>query len=180
MTPSKADLRARIGALRRTPRPAVDLTPWLDAAPAWRNAGTVAGYLAIRGELPVTDTLRAARARGARIVLPRVAGDRLAFHRWDTDADLVPGPFGLTEPSPDAPLVPPDDIDAWLVPGLAFDASGGRLGYGKGHYDRILPGAGGVTIGVGWSFQLVDAVPTDPWDVPLAAVLTDLGWAREP
>ena len=84
------------------------------------------------------------------------------------------GPFGIMQPPPDNEMVSPDVI---LMPLLAFDAAGNRLGQGGGHYDRALaalPGA--IRIGVAWSVQQIDAVPADSWDIPMHAVVTEKGW----
>ena len=105
---------------------------------------------------------------------PRVDGDVLRFHRASI-GDLVPGAYGIPEPVPDAPELPRDaDRIAIVVPGLAFDRRGGRLGSGKGYYDRTLarhPAA--VRVGVVVDAALVEHLPTDPWDVSMHAVVTD-------
>ncbi len=95
--------------------------------------------------------------------------------RVESSGQLKRGIFGVWIPVPDAPVVPCEQLDVILTPGLAFDRDGMRLGRGRGHYDRLL----GLTemharrIGVCWEFQHVDAVPAEPHDVPMHAVVTE-------
>jgi 5-formyltetrahydrofolate cyclo-ligase len=144
---------------------------------------SIAGYVAAKGELDPAAALAEAAARGATVALPRVAAEppRLRFHRADA-VPLVPGRFGLLEPPATAPEVPLDALDVVLVPGLAFDAAGGRLGFGGGYYDGAF-GAFGKTelstrrpalIGLGYDFQVVPRVPAGAGDVPVDVVVTDL------
>ncbi len=98
----------------------------------------------------------------------------MRFLAWDSEADLIPGPFELHQPHHEAPALAPDVI---LAPLLAFDAWLNRLGQGAGYYDRVFaqfPAA--HRIGVAWSMQQVDALPIEAWDVPLHAVVTEQGW----
>ena len=98
----------------------------------------------------------------------------MRFLAWATGDDLVPGPFGLFQPHHEAPDLAPDII---LTPLLAFDSKLDRLGQGAGYYDRAFaqfPHA--LRIGVAWNVQCVDALPVDPWDMPLDAVITESGW----
>src|SRR5262245_35295095 len=111
------------------------------ALPVWARVRTAALYLAVRDELDAGPLERDLAARGITVVLPRVVaghGERLHFHRMDGDAELVPGPLGIMEPPSDAPEVPLSAIDLFIVPGLAFDARGARMGYGRGHFDTTL------------------------------------------
>lgn len=173
----KRALRALLRA-RRVAHPGTHgarLIAHLEAHPRWRTAGSVAGYMAVRGELPVLDALLAARARGAAIALPLVSAGTLSFHRWSGEP-LTTSAFGIPEPDPALSRVDPTMLDVILVPGVAFTRAGARLGQGGGYYDRVLAGPRGFTIGVAWSFQVVDAVPTDPWDQPVDALVTEAGW----
>jgi 5-formyltetrahydrofolate cyclo-ligase len=95
-------------------------------------------------------------------------------------ADLVFGIFGLLEPRQDAPEVASHDIDLFMVPGLAFDRRGTRVGYGGGYYDELAayvrahPDATNARfVGFAFDFQLLDTCPTGEWDVPLDSVVTD-------
>lgn len=140
---------------------------------------TVAGYVALdeKGELDPSPALREIAARGARVAYPRVCGPAspLAFHLAD-GAAWVAGRFGLREPDAAAPRVAPSDLDLVLVPGVAFDAAGGRLGFGGGYYDRTFAAAGGrrpPLIGLCYDLQVVPRCPSGPDDVTVDAVVTE-------
>lgn len=133
----------------------------------------VAAYLPIGSEADPAPLVAAARAAGATLALPHVEGRStpMRFLEWRVDAELVSGPFGLTQPAADAPETAPDII---LTPLVAYDRTLHRLGQGAGFYDRVFaryPDA--WRIGVAWSAQEVAAVPTDPWDMPLHALLNE-------
>lgn len=173
----KSALRALLRAQRAAHPPVhgAPLSAHLEAVPCWRDAARVAGFVAVRGELAVTDALHAARARGATVALPRVVGRELVFHLWSGEP-LVVGAYGIPEPAPTLPVVDVATLDVLLVPGVAFTAAGARLGQGGGYYDRVLGARRGLAVGVGWSFQVVASVPTDPWDQPVDALVTEAGW----
>jgi 5-formyltetrahydrofolate cyclo-ligase len=140
---------------------------------------TVAAYLAIKGEIDPAPALEALGAAGAVVVLPRVSAvpPRLRFHRPDANLALCAGPFGLLEPDAACAEVPVEAIDVMIVPGLAFDAAGRRLGYGGGYYDQVgiqVRAAGqGVLIGLGYDFQVVDRCPAGAGDIALDLVVTE-------
>jgi 5-formyltetrahydrofolate cyclo-ligase len=142
------------------------------------NGRTVAGYVALesKGELDPAPALQEMVARGARVAYPRVdAPDApLTFHPAARDA-LVPGPFGLLEPPADAPTVAPEALDLVVVPGVAFDAEGRRVGFGGGFYDRTFSGAGArpPLIGLCFELQVVARCPAGPDDVRVDAVVTE-------
>lgn len=137
-------------------------------------AQTVALYMALDEEAPAQRLAPALTATGKTIALPRVR-DRMGgmdFVRWTPDAPLLPGPFRTSHPDPAGGTVAPDVIIAPLV---AFDRAMNRLGQGGGYYDRAFarfPDA--LRIGIAWSVQELDAVPADPWDLPLHAILTEV------
>ena len=110
----------------------------------------------------------------ARFYLPRVEGEELAV--LPLDAPLVPGAFGVLEPAGGEPL-PPEALDAVVVPALAFDRRGFRLGQGKGYYDRFLKrlARDALTVGFVPEALVLDELPTDPWDVPVRAIVTEAG-----
>jgi 5-formyltetrahydrofolate cyclo-ligase len=103
---------------------------------------------------------------------------KLVWHRWQPAEKLRTGSYGILEPYPDTPLLDPEQIDLILVPAVAIDRYGYRLGYGGGYYDRLradprwrkIP-----TIGIVFDFAYVDRLPIEPWDLPLDAVCTELG-----
>jgi 5-formyltetrahydrofolate cyclo-ligase len=143
---------------------------------------TVSGYWPLTGELDPRIAMAQLERRGHPLALPRLDGpDRpLRFLAWGRDDTLVAGAFGLMEPQARQPELLPDLV---LVPLLAFDRRGGRLGYGKGYYDRTLTRlrAGSrppTAVGVAFAAQEVDQVPTGPHDVPLDAVITEQALLR--
>jgi 5-formyltetrahydrofolate cyclo-ligase len=142
--------------------------------PELAGAGVVSGYVAAKGELDPAAALAGARARGATVVLPRVAEPaRLCFHVVESDAELRPGKFGLVEPDAACRELPVEEVDVMIVPGLAFDAEGRRLGWGGGYYDAAGARLLGIAVGIGYDFQVVERCPAGPGDVPVDVVVTD-------
>jgi len=142
---------------------------WLDANP---ERVTVATFHPIAGEPDLTDL---ARSRPQRIwVFPKVIGDNLGFRIVaDLHADLKPGAFGIMEPADHCPRAELSDIDVFLCPGLAFDEQGGRLGRGKGYYDRALSMArpDALKLGVCFPWQIVPDTFAQEHDIRMDEVL---------
>lgn len=143
------------------------------AHPWFLEAKTVMAYWAIAGEIDLGPVLEEALARGKRLLLPRCRGEEMTARRVTDLTPLRPGVLGIPEPGEETEIVPPGEIDLILVPAMAYDARGRRLGRGKGYYDRFLPAAGGRTIGV--SAVLLEHVPVEDHDVPVDAVAGDHG-----
>jgi 5-formyltetrahydrofolate cyclo-ligase len=146
-----------------------------------RRARVVAGYRAVRGEVDIEATLMFLAEHGAEITTPRVRGEHLEFVTTDEGTPTVPGPFGIPEAA-EGELVAVRAHDLFLMPLVAFDALGHRLGQGGGFYDRALAvfrtdqrAERPTRIGVAHAFQQVDQLPAEPWDVPLDAVVTEEG-----
>jgi len=118
----------------------------------------------------------------SRFAWPRIeSGEQLGFYRILDGADLQPGALGILEPPPETSRrVQPVEADWALVPGLAFDAAGGRLGRGRGCYDRMLAAANPeiFSIGVAFGVQVVPAVPAGPNDMRVRALATESGFHR--
>jgi 5-formyltetrahydrofolate cyclo-ligase len=136
----------------------------------------VAGYIPVGSEADPQGLIRAAQDIGCHLALPHVTSRAapMRFLRWSLDTPLIDGPFGLKQPPSEAQLCQPDVV---LVPLVAFDAGLMRLGQGAGHYDRalsLLPQS--AAIGIAWSVQQALALPADPWDIPLTAILTEKAW----
>ena len=140
------------------------------------DARTVAGYRAIRGEVDIDAVLGLLLDRGVRGTVPRVEGADMAFVSWTPDTDTVAGSFGIAEPVGGDPVAF-EDHDAVLVPLVAFDRAGNRLGQGGGFYDRAIGTAERrpVLIGVAHAFQEVETVPVEAWDQSLDLVVTEEG-----
>jgi 5-formyltetrahydrofolate cyclo-ligase len=139
------------------------------------SARVVAGYSPMGSEISPLLAIEEARAVGAIVAFPAFQNPAKPF-RFVAGDPLVPGPFGIMQPKRSAPQVEPDLI---LVPLIAVDPHGSRLGRGKGHYDRVIARSkrsGAKLIGVGWPMQrLEDTVPADPWDVQLDAFASPEG-----
>lgn len=136
----------------------------------------LAGYLPIRTEIDPRPAMAEAAAYGAVGVPVIVAsGQPLQFASWVPDEALVPGPFGAEVPAKIVPMVP----QILIVPLVAFDRRGGRLGYGGGFYDRTLEGlrANGPVLAVGFAYaaQEAEALPLEPTDQPLDMIVTEHG-----
>jgi 5-formyltetrahydrofolate cyclo-ligase len=145
---------------------------------AFAAARTILLTLPFRGEWDTRPLALATIAAGKTVVVPRVDGvaRMLDLHSIaDLDRDLVGGYQGIPEPRADRPKVPRDAIDFVLVPGVAFDLRGRRLGYGGGYYDRLLPllSPGVARIAGAFDLQLVDLVPAAPHDIAVDAIVTE-------
>jgi 5-formyltetrahydrofolate cyclo-ligase len=144
------------------------------------RAGTVMLFLSLPDEIDTAPLVAAALADGKQVGVPRVVAG--SSRRMDVvgltapDAPLRRGALGIREPS-DGPLIDPAGLDLVVVPGLAFDNTGGRLGQGGGYYDRFLtgPASGAVRCGLGYAFQLVPTVPQHEHDAQMHFVLTEAG-----
>jgi 5-formyltetrahydrofolate cyclo-ligase len=133
------------------------------------GVSVVGGYCPLGSEISPLPATEEARAVGAIVAYPCFADPAKPF-RFLAGDPLEPGPFGIMQPARRHPVVQPDLV---LVPLVAIDARGTRLGRGKGHYDRTLLSlkkSGARLIGVGWPLQrLTETIPTDEWDIPLDA-----------
>ena len=181
----KRRLRKRMRALRLVadqkegPDAALALTRHvLSALPELRlkDGATVAGYWPISTEIDVRPLLARLHERGFRCALPAIAAGEpvLAFRRWSPTDDLEPGEYDTRQPFASAEAVTPGSL---LVPLLAVDGQGNRLGHGRGWYDRTLAAlrARGtvVAIGVGYGVQRIERVPSTPDDQAVDWILTE-------
>jgi 5-formyltetrahydrofolate cyclo-ligase len=195
-----ADERARMTAAATA-----HLTALPEVRAALAGGGCVAGFVATRAEIDPAVALGDARLRGARVAFPRVVvapegvttpvaegvpatsargvdvrvgsggRPRLRFHLAAPD-QLRPGAFGIEEPPDTLPEVRASDVEVMIVPGLAFDERGRRLGFGGGNYDELLGTAAGrprFVVGFGYDFQVVEACPADGGDAAVDCVVTD-------
>jgi 5-formyltetrahydrofolate cyclo-ligase len=188
MTPTtKPEFRARMKSLLERILPPARVTAsakvcaLVEALPEFAAARVVALYAPLPAELDVLPLATATGAAGKTAAFPRTnwATRELLFSAL-TPADanaLVLGRLGLREPSPHAPVLDVASIDLLLVPGLAFDARGHRLGRGAGFYDRLLarPDLRALTVGVGFDEQLVSTIPVDAHDRALRLVVVPSG-----
>jgi 5-formyltetrahydrofolate cyclo-ligase len=177
---AKAELRKRLRGLRNT-HPAAALSKrsariveTLDKLEVMTSAKTVALFWPIeaRHEVDLRDLDVRLRARGIAIAYPSIEESGEMTFRVSTVADLTEDPLGFRGAPRSAPE--PEVIDAIVIPAIALDGSGRRLGYGAGFYDRALPRfAPAKKIGVAYDFQLLAEVPVSPNDVTMDIVVTD-------
>ncbi len=139
------------------------------------GATVVGGYAPLGSEISPSLAMEEARAVGAIVAFPAFDNPAKPF-RFRAGDPLDAGPFGIMQPKKSTPVVEPDVV---LVPLVAVDANGTRLGRGKGHYDRALARlrkSGARLVGVGWQMQRLDEIiPADEWDVPLDAFVSPRG-----
>lgn len=185
---AKRELRKRIRGVRSAmPPSAIEerstaLCERVLAMPEWARAQTVALFSSMPDEVQCRALIERARSEGKRAALPVVVpvADEvpgLVFRApWDggIERPLVTSAYGIDEPSEDAPAVPYESIDLVIVPALAIDERGHRIGYGKGYYDRTLPRCTrAARVVVGFDFQLIAEVPTRAGDVASEWIVTD-------
>ena len=182
------EIKSRKGALRREAMERREALPALDRISAAKTIaarglplklapGTiVSGYSPLKSEISPMPLLRRCADDGAAIALPVVVGrgHPLTMRAWAFGAPLTSGVWGIREPPPAAPEVFPDVL---IVPLLAFDRRGHRIGYGAGYYDMTLAKLRAMkkvtAIGISFATQEIDKVPTTPRDAPLDFVLTE-------
>jgi 5-formyltetrahydrofolate cyclo-ligase len=149
----------------------------LHALAAYRRARSVALYWPADGEPDVRGIEAHARARGKRLYLPVVChGGRMAFAPWVRGGRLRRNRYGIPEPA-GGRRVPAARLDLVFMPLVAFDAQGNRLGMGGGYYDRALAGRRRrpLLAGIAFACQQAEAIPIQPWDIPLTVVITERG-----
>ena len=145
----------------------------VEEMPSFASARNVLIYWGFGWEIPTSDVVeRWASVGGKRVVLPRVEGDFLELREYSPSA-MVPGYRGIMEPGPEALTVSPSEIDFALIPGVAFDRCGGRMGRGRGYYDRLLPllRPDCWKVGVCRRCQFFDAIPREPHDFLMDEVI---------
>jgi len=138
------------------------------------RAATVLAFASIRNEVRTRPIIEEAWSTGKRVALPRVHGDELRLHLIDSQTPLGEGSFSVPEPSADAAAIEPSEIDFALIPALALDPRGYRIGYGGGFYDRLIPRLSkACTCAIAYDFQLISEVPELHFDVSVDLVITD-------
>ncbi|MGH8161353.1 MAG: 5-formyltetrahydrofolate cyclo-ligase [Gammaproteobacteria bacterium] len=147
------------------------------------QAQRIAGYIAVRGEADPHAALKTALADDKAIYLPRITEHTgLVFQPWHPGATLCNNRFGIPEPEASEPAVPADTLDLVIVPLVAFDAEGTRIGSGAGYYDRAFAfrrtTARPLLAGFAYAFQECPHLPRADWDVPLDLVVTEHGIQR--
>lgn len=184
---AKRALRSELLACRRSLSPArramfdrqlcVEVLDFFERRPGMR----LSAFWPFRGEPDLEPALGVLHEAGREIYLPVLAERQMVFRRWSPQARLEPNVFGIPEPLDGTPCRV-EQLDWVLMPLVAFSPTGGRLGMGGGFYDRAFAfrlaapvDSSPRLIGVAYGLQQVDSLPTQPWDVPLDAVITDAG-----
>ena len=177
---TKRELRQQIRAQKRRLSAAElavmseDICSKVLALVSWQEAGTLLLYYPLPDEVDVRVLIKEAFESGKRVLLPVVKGEELELHLYEGEDSLQEGAFGIMEPTgkkfakKDYP-----SIQLALVPGMAFDRVGHRLGRGKGYYDRLLPKLTKARLaGICFPFQLLDEVPAEPHDISVEDVIS--------
>ena len=154
------------------------ITQKLFAFPAYRAANVIAAYVSFGSEFDTLGFLAGVLEDGKQLLLPRINRAQRALelrHVIDLGADLVPGVWGIREPAERCPIVSGTNVEFMLVPGVAFTASGARLGYGGGFYDRLLASLDRrvVCVAAAFELQMVDQLPEGPHDQRVDRVVTE-------
>lgn len=174
---NKHELRAAIRAKKRAMteeeilRQSAILAGKLKCEPLYRDAEAMYFYLPYNQEVRTWPMIEAAWAAGKTVAVPRIRGEEMRFHRIDPDTPISPGSFGIPEPPEEAPVVEIPGAPV-LLPGLAFDREGGRVGYGGGYYDKYLSAhPGHPTVALCYDFQLLPHVPMQEHDIRVDRVI---------
>ncbi len=182
----KAELRKRMRGVRKTApleacaERSAKIVAALEEHPAVRAAKSAALFwpMVERHEVDLREFDTKLRARGVRVAYPSIDPDTgdMVFRFVDDVSKLEEAGYGFSEPAKDAPAATSGELDVVIVPALAVDPTGHRIGYGAGYYDRTLPkyAPPAVAIAVAYDWQLVAEVPATPGDVQVDAVVTDV------
>jgi 5-formyltetrahydrofolate cyclo-ligase len=131
---------------------------------------SLGAYFAFGSEVRTDAIIDEALRLGKKVSLPKVEGEMIRFYEFSDRKNLVSGKFGIMEPQSSKEIT---DIDLIIVPGVAFDKEGYRLGYGKAYYDKYLSNISAYSIGLAYSFQVTDGFHRDPHDRKVDALATE-------
>jgi len=186
MDETKAAIRHAMRRRRRALRPTdvaaagAAVADAVLALAAVRDAAVLLAYVDSDNEIPTDALIASALAAGKRVFLPRFDGERMVFAEHRLGDALRPGAFGIREPQgdPGEPGLPATAVA--VLPLLAWDDAGGRIGRGGGHYDRAFAGPDRprCLIGLAYAFQHLPRMPRDPWDLRLDCVVSERGVAE--
>jgi 5-formyltetrahydrofolate cyclo-ligase len=183
----KAALRRQMRAAARplapeaAARAAAQFGRLLEAQACWQQARCILAFMPMPEELDVRPAVLRALQAGRRMVLPRYRPAQRDYEVCEVanlTSDLQVGAFGIAEPAAHCAVGRLSQVDFVLVPGLAFDEAGRRLGRGKGFFDRLLADVQGVKCGVGFDWQIVAQVPVASHDIALDCLVTPTRWLR--
>ncbi len=148
----------------------LDLTAQFCSHPLYKEANTIFAYLSYNQEVRTDPLIRRAWADGKAVAVPKIMDNEMVFLRLEKDDPIARGYKGIPEPIKEIPLQDPTALV--LLPGLAFDPQGHRLGYGGGFYDRFLSAEPHPTIALCFDFQMYDHLDTESHDIPADVVLS--------
>jgi 5-formyltetrahydrofolate cyclo-ligase len=167
--------RAKIDPIARD-RAGRAIVSQLVELPFWQKAKVIAAYRATPHELDPSPLTTAATLAGKIVAYPRaLSGGEMSFHPLDDNAETEQGPGGIEQPTAAAPLINPEQIDVILVPLLACDDRGYRLGYGGGFYDRYLQRTPAKRVGIGFAQQRREQLPAETHDERLDCFVSEAG-----
>ncbi len=185
MNQTKAELRKKLLKERQ----AMTVEEWrkksdricahLQSSPLFTQSKTILAYFSFRQEPDLSSLFTDSQHQWG---FPRCVGKSIVWHSWKPGKRLQKGNYGISEPHPDAPILEANQVDLILVPAVACDVRGYRLGYGGGFYDRLLSYPDWVskpTIGIVFDFACLPQLPIENWDRTLQAICTEYGEGRE-
>jgi 5-formyltetrahydrofolate cyclo-ligase len=145
----------------------------LEELEVFKEAERMLIYVSMGEEVDTHGIIQDALSKNRLIFVPKIVNGEIMIcplYNWE---ELEPSTFGILEPCTVLEGVPAEHMDLVIVPGIAFDARGHRIGYGKGHYDRLLKTVRGYKVGLAFHEQMIDEVPSEEHDVPLNLIVTD-------
>ncbi len=178
----KTEQRERLKAIRRNmsleeiSQKSKDITTNFCSLPEFRAAENVFIYISLPKEATTEGIIQKCHRLGKRVLVPVTEGGRISLCTLEADAELCTGSFGISEPKKKKPWQ--GRIDVAVIPGLGFDVTGGRMGFGKGCYDGFLAENPTVKIGLAFEAQTKEKIITEAHDVPMDIIVTEKGVLR--